>query len=98
MCEVVTKVIMGGRRYLIPLLPEYESPRLQEMQKCILYMVEHLQRDFPGNGRISLTWDDDKEESPLSMESDDIHIHEVIKSWNRLEPFLPCLTELRSKI
>jgi len=97
MCEVVTQVKIGGKRYLIPLLPEYESPRLQEMQECIIYMVNYLKREFPENGRISLTWDDDKDTSPISMESNHIEVSQIIKAWNRFEPSLPCLTELRSK-
>ena len=97
MCEVITRVVIKGEPRLIQAHPEYEPPRFVEIQDCFLPMIEHLKREFPGTGTIRVVWDDDSTH-PLSLEtSEELQLHEVIDAWNRLEPSLPCLTELHSK-
>lgn len=97
MCEVVTKIIVDGKSYLLPTLPEYEPPRVREFQECLMPMIEYLSGRFE-RGTISIWWDDDKEFGQMRMNtSEEIELQHAIQAWNDFKDSLPCLVELRSK-
>ena len=97
MCEVSAMVVLDGRVYRIPSHPEYEPARFGIIQECLIGMIEHLKGDFPGEGTIFITWEDDKDQPMTMHTSKEIELLHAIECWNRFVPSLPCIIELRTK-
>lgn len=97
MCEVTALVILDGRRYGIPAHPQYEPARFGIIQECLVDMIQHLKSDFPGDGTIFITWEDEQEQPMTMNTSKEIELAAAIQSWNRFAPSLPCIVELRTK-
>lgn len=97
MCEVVTRVNSHDRSYLLPLLAQYEPPRIQLIQKCFLPLIQHLKEQFPEQGSIYFTWEDDKDTEQLTFTTtDSITVSDVVKVYNSFMRLTPVLEPLET--